>query len=91
MTTIEKEKHLRSILAVTWRCTDARAYVETVSKNPAGASPALFSLPDIITLPGGVAIKRGNEIVAGLGVGGAPGAIGTRPARKKAWPKSPTG
>jgi uncharacterized protein GlcG (DUF336 family) len=23
--------------------------------------------------PGGVAIKRGNEIVAGLGVGGAPG------------------
>ena len=49
------------------------AYAETVSKNPAGASTALFSLPDIIALPGGVAIKRGNEIVAGLGVGGAPG------------------
>ena len=49
------------------------AYVETVSKNPAGASSALFSLPDIIALPGGIAIKRGNEIVAGLGVGGAPG------------------
>ena len=49
------------------------AYAETVSKNPAGASPALFSLPDIIALPGGVAIKRGNEIVAALGVGGAPG------------------
>ena len=49
------------------------AYAETVSKNPAGASPALFSLPDILALPGGVAIKRGNEIVAGLGVGGAPG------------------
>jgi uncharacterized protein GlcG (DUF336 family) len=49
------------------------AYAETVSKNPAGASSALFSLPDIIALPGGVAIKRGNEIVAGLGVGGAPG------------------
>jgi uncharacterized protein GlcG (DUF336 family) len=49
------------------------AYAETVSKNPAGASSALFSLPDIIDLPGGVAIKRGNEIVAGLGVGGAPG------------------
>ena len=49
------------------------AYAETVNKNPAGASPALFSLPDVIALPGGVAIKRGNEIVAGLGVGGAPG------------------
>jgi uncharacterized protein GlcG (DUF336 family) len=49
------------------------AYAETVSKNPAGASSALFSLPNIIALPGGVAIKRGNEIVAGLGVGGSPG------------------
>ncbi len=49
------------------------AFVEAVSKNPAGAGAALFSLPDIIALPGGVAIKRGNEIVAGLGVGGAPG------------------
>jgi uncharacterized protein GlcG (DUF336 family) len=49
------------------------AFAETVSKNPAGASSALFSLPDITALPGGVAIKRGNEIVAGLGVGGAPG------------------
>jgi uncharacterized protein GlcG (DUF336 family) len=56
------------------------AFAETVSKNPAGASSALFSLPDIIALPGGVAIKRGNEIVAGLGVGGAPGGD-----RDEAW------
>jgi uncharacterized protein GlcG (DUF336 family) len=49
------------------------AYAEIVSKNPAGASSALYSLPNITILPGGVAIKRGNEIVAGLGVGGAPG------------------
>lgn len=49
------------------------AYAETISKNPAGASSALFSLPNILALPGGVAIKRGNEIVAGLGVGGSPG------------------
>ena len=34
---------------------------------------SLFNLPDIIAVSGGVAIKRGNEIVAGLGVGGAPG------------------
>jgi uncharacterized protein GlcG (DUF336 family) len=48
-------------------------YARTVSKNPAGASSALFDLPNISALPGAVAIKRGNEIVAGLGVGGAPG------------------
>jgi uncharacterized protein GlcG (DUF336 family) len=45
------------------------AYAEIVSK---GAATAL-SVPNIIALAGGVAIKRGNEIVAGLGVGGAPG------------------
>lgn len=45
-------------------------FVELVAKSPAG--PALSSLPDILPL-GGVAIKRGNEIVAALGVGGSPG------------------
>ena len=49
------------------------AFAELVSKNPAGASSAVYSLPNITILPGGVAIKRGNEIVAGLGVGGSPG------------------
>jgi len=68
------------IFGVDW----TSAFAETVSKNQAGASSALFSLPDIAAIPGGVAIKRGNEIVAGLGVGGAPGggvapAIANRP------------
>jgi uncharacterized protein GlcG (DUF336 family) len=49
------------------------AFAETVSKNAAGANSSLFNLPDIIAVAGAVAIKRGNEIVAGLGVGGAPG------------------
>jgi uncharacterized protein GlcG (DUF336 family) len=49
------------------------AFAEAVSKNPAGANSSLFNLPDIIAVAGAVAIKRGNEIVAGLGVGGAPG------------------
>src|SRR5580692_12153265 len=49
------------------------AFADTVSKNPAGANSSLFNLPDIIAVAGGVAIKHGNEIVAGLGVGGAPG------------------
>jgi uncharacterized protein GlcG (DUF336 family) len=49
------------------------AFAETVSKNPAGANSSLFNLPDIIAVAGAVAIKHDNEIVAGLGVGGAPG------------------
>jgi uncharacterized protein GlcG (DUF336 family) len=49
------------------------AFAETVSKNPAGANSSLFDLPDIIAVAGAIAIKHGNEIVAGLGVGGAPG------------------
>lgn len=47
------------------------AFADLVAKNPAG--PALSSLPDILPLAGGVAIKRGGEIVAALGIGGAPG------------------
>ncbi|MFZ2870110.1 GlcG/HbpS family heme-binding protein [Zavarzinia sp.] len=42
-----------------------------VAKSPAG--PALASLPDILPLAGGVAIKSGDEIIAAIGVGGAPG------------------
>jgi uncharacterized protein GlcG (DUF336 family) len=49
------------------------AFADTVSKNPAGANSSLFYLPEIIAVAGGVAIKHGNEVVAGLGVGGAPG------------------
>ncbi|MGC1759912.1 MAG: heme-binding protein [Candidatus Cybelea sp.] len=36
-------------------------------------APVLATLPNVIALAGGVAIKVGNEIVAGLGVGGSPG------------------
>jgi uncharacterized protein GlcG (DUF336 family) len=47
------------------------AFAELAAKNPAGQ--AISSLPDILPLAGGVAIKAGDEIVAALGVGGAPG------------------
>lgn len=47
------------------------AFAALAAKSPAG--PALSSLPDILPLAGAVAIKRGDEIVAALGVGGAPG------------------
>jgi uncharacterized protein GlcG (DUF336 family) len=47
------------------------AFAALAAKNPAG--PALATLPDIALLPGGVAIKFKDEIVAALGVGGSPG------------------
>lgn len=47
------------------------AFAALVAKSPSG--PALSSLPDILPLAGAVAIKRGDEIVAALGIGGAPG------------------
>jgi uncharacterized protein GlcG (DUF336 family) len=46
-------------------------WVETLKTNP--YAPAYASLPDIFLLPGGVAIRIHGEVVAGLGVGGAPG------------------
>src|ERR1700730_2374971 len=46
-------------------------FAALTAKTPAG--PALGTLPDIALLPGAVAIKVGDEIVAALGVGGSPG------------------
>lgn len=46
-------------------------FAEMVAKNPSGR--ALSPLPDVIALAGGVAIRRDGEMVAALGVGGAPG------------------
>jgi len=46
-------------------------FAALAAKNPAG--PALGTLPDIALLPGAVAIKFKDEIVAALGVGGSPG------------------
>ncbi|MEI7712316.1 MAG: heme-binding protein [Rhodospirillales bacterium] len=39
--------------------------------NPASAG--LKDVPGVIALAGGVAIKAGNEVIGGIGVGGAPG------------------
>jgi uncharacterized protein GlcG (DUF336 family) len=46
-------------------------FAALAAKNPAG--PALGTLPDIALLPGAVAIKVKDEVVAALGVGGSPG------------------
>lgn len=47
------------------------AFAASAATNPNGA--ALSTLPNILPLPGGVAIKAGDEIVAALGVAGSPG------------------
>ena len=46
-------------------------WVEKLKTNPAAA--ALASIPNIIALPGAVAVRMRGEIVAAIGVGGAPG------------------
>jgi len=48
-------------------------FVQLVAKYPNGTGAQLASAPNVVALPGAVAIKRGPEIVAGLGVGGSPG------------------
>lgn len=47
------------------------AFVEKTRGAP--NAQALVSLPDVLLLAGGVAIKAKGEIVAAIGVGGAPG------------------
>ena len=46
-------------------------FVDLADRNPSGA--ALATLPDTALLPGGVAIKFKDEIVAALGVSSSPG------------------
>lgn len=46
-------------------------WVEKLKSNPAAG--ALTSVPNIIALPGAVAVRMKGEIVAAIGVGGAPG------------------
>ena len=47
------------------------AFVEKTKTSP--SVPSFLTIPNIILLPGAAAMKAGGEIVAGLGVGGAPG------------------
>lgn len=46
---------------------------DLVRASPNGAGSALTTIPNVIALAGGVAIRKGDEIVAAIGVGGAPG------------------
>jgi uncharacterized protein GlcG (DUF336 family) len=48
-------------------------FLGLLSKYPPLAAQSLASTQNVTALPGGVAIKLGDEIVAGIGVGGSPG------------------
>ncbi len=48
-------------------------FVELVRSYPGGAGASLIKVPNVIVLGGGVAIMRGEEIVAAVGAGGASG------------------
>lgn len=58
-------------LGPIFRFDASAAFAQTVAANP-GALP-LTTIPNVIALAGGIAVKRGDEIVAAIGVGGAPG------------------
>jgi uncharacterized protein GlcG (DUF336 family) len=60
----------KAYTAASMRTTKAELG-ERLSKNPGSA--ALATLPDIITLAGGLPIKSGDEVIGGAGAGGAPG------------------
>lgn len=46
-------------------------WVEKLKGNP--SAPSFLTVPNIILLPGAVAVRAKGEIVAAIGVGGAPG------------------
>ena len=58
-------------LGPIFRFDASSAFAALAAKNPNGA--ALASLPNIAPLPGGVAIKVRDEIIAALGIAGSPG------------------
>ncbi len=47
------------------------AMMENAQKNPAAAT--LVHIPGFLLVGGGVPVKVGNEVIGGVGIGGAPG------------------
>ena len=58
-------------LGPIFRFDTSGEFAAMAARSPAG--PALTSLPNILPLAGGVAVRRNGEIIAAIGVGGAPG------------------
>lgn len=68
-----KKAYTVASLGPVFGATTSGALAEKLAKTPTG--PALSSVGNIILLAGGVAIRVGNETIAALGVGGAPGGM----------------
>jgi uncharacterized protein GlcG (DUF336 family) len=64
-------------------------FADVLRSNPKAS--ALQQIPDIISLPGSVAIRAHGEIVAGIGVGGAPGGEKDEVCARAGLAKSPLG
>ena len=50
-----------------------KAIFERLNKAPGMTTAGLASLPNINFTPGGVTIMNGDQVLGGIGVGGAPG------------------
>ncbi|MBW4640453.1 MAG: heme-binding protein [Gloeocapsa sp. UFS-A4-WI-NPMV-4B04] len=60
----------KAYTALTFR-TSTTELANRVASNPSAAN--LRDITDIILLAGGLPIRAGNEVIGGIGVGGAPG------------------
>lgn len=66
-----KKAYTVATLGPIFASTTTSALTERISKTPTG--PALSTVNNIILLAGGVAIRSGDETLAAIGIGGAPG------------------
>ena len=66
-----KKAYTVATLGPIFGANTSGALTEKISKTPTG--PALATVSNVILLAGGVAIRSGDETIAALGVGGAPG------------------
>jgi uncharacterized protein GlcG (DUF336 family) len=66
-----KKAYTIATLGPIFGTSTTSALTEKISKTPTG--PALQTVNNVILLAGGVALRSGEEILAAIGVGGAPG------------------
>lgn len=66
-----KKAYTVATLGPIFGAISSGALTEKIGKTPTG--PALTTVSNVILLAGGVAIRSGDETIAALGIGGAPG------------------
>jgi uncharacterized protein GlcG (DUF336 family) len=68
-----KKAYTMATLGPIFSVSTTSALTERLYKAPTGTASALSSVSNVILLAGGVAIRSGDETLASIGVGGAPG------------------